>query len=220
MARLLGQVDLALFQPAQQFIGRQVDQHDLAGAVEDRVGHGLPHADAGDAADGLVEALEVLHVDRGPHVDAGRLQLLDVLPALGMAAARRVGMRQFVDQHQRGMAGQRRVQVELAQHPLAVRHRLHRQALDAVDQCFGFGAAVGLDHADEDVDALCRRRARRGKHGKGLADARRCAEVDPELAARCPGSFSLHLPEQGIGIGTCAGGAEFGIRHGKVRIPC
>ena len=36
------------------------------------VGHGLVHADAGDAADDVVQALQMLHVERRPHVDAGR----------------------------------------------------------------------------------------------------------------------------------------------------
>ena len=96
-----GQVDLAGLQPLQQFVGRQVDHHHLVGLVEQPVGHGLPDADAGDAADDVVQALQVLHVHRRPDVDAGVEQLLDVLPALGVARARRVAVRQFVEQHQR-----------------------------------------------------------------------------------------------------------------------
>ena len=85
MLGLLGHVDLALGQAAQQFIGGQVDEDDFIGAVEHRVGHGFPYADAGDAAHRLVQAVEVLDVDGGPDVDAGSEQVFDVLPALGVA---------------------------------------------------------------------------------------------------------------------------------------
>ena len=37
--RLLADVDLALAQALEQLVGRQVDQLDLVGALEDRVGH-------------------------------------------------------------------------------------------------------------------------------------------------------------------------------------
>ena len=69
-------------------------------AVEDRVGHRLAHADAGDLGDHVVQALDVLDVDRRVDVDAGGEQLLDVEIALGMPAARRVGVGELVDQHE------------------------------------------------------------------------------------------------------------------------
>jgi hypothetical protein len=45
----------------------------------------------------------VLHVQGGEHVDAGVEQLLHVLPALGVARARRVGVRELVDQQHGGL---------------------------------------------------------------------------------------------------------------------
>ncbi len=65
------QVDLARLQPLDQFVGRRVDEHHLVAAVEERVGQGLVHANAGDAATHVVQALEMLHVQRRVHVDAG-----------------------------------------------------------------------------------------------------------------------------------------------------
>ena len=41
-------------------------------------------------------------------------QLVDVLPALRVARARRVGVRQLVDEDQRRLARERRVEIELA----------------------------------------------------------------------------------------------------------
>ena len=93
-------IDLAFGQPLEQLVGRKIDQHDLVGLVEHRVRHGLAHAHLGDLLDDVVEAFEMLDVERGPDVDAGRQQLVDVLPALRMAAAGHVGVGIFVDQQQ------------------------------------------------------------------------------------------------------------------------
>jgi len=74
-----------------------VDQHDVGGVAQHRVGNGLTHGDAGDARDDVGEALDVLDVERGPHVDMRVEQFLDVLPAFGMAAVESVGVGEFVD---------------------------------------------------------------------------------------------------------------------------
>ena len=55
----------------------------------------------------------MLDVERGPNVDAGVQQFLDILPPLRVAAVRRVGVGEFVDEDQLGLARQRRVYVEL-----------------------------------------------------------------------------------------------------------
>ena len=88
VARLLRHVDLAFGEALEQLVGRQIDELDLVGAGEHAIGHGLAHVDAGDLRDDVVQAFEMLHVDRRVDVDAGREQLLDVLPALRMARAR------------------------------------------------------------------------------------------------------------------------------------
>ena len=107
-------VDLAGVQAREQVIRRQIDQLDFVGLVEDAIGQGLALAHAGDLGDQVVQALQVLDVDGGPDVDAGIQQLLDVLPALGVArrrlAADEVGVRQLIDQQDGGM-------------PLRARHR-------------------------------------------------------------------------------------------------
>ncbi len=117
---LLGQVDLALLQSQQEVIGRQVDDDDLVGFVEHAVGHGLPHADPGDARDDVVQALEMLDVHGRPDVDAGVEQLFDILPALGVPGSGDVGVRQFVDQNQLRLPLERPVQVEFPQNAIPV----------------------------------------------------------------------------------------------------
>ena len=95
---LLRDVDLPLVQALQQILRRDVDQLDLRGPIEQAVGHGLPHGDAGDLGDDVVEALEMLDIDRGVDIDAGGEQLLHILPALLVPGAGGVGMGQFVHQ--------------------------------------------------------------------------------------------------------------------------
>ena len=86
--RLLGQVDLPFAEPLEQLLGRDVDELDLVGALEHRVRHRLAHLDAGDLRDHVVQALDVLDVERGVDLDARVEQLEHVLPALGVARAR------------------------------------------------------------------------------------------------------------------------------------
>ena len=112
--RLLRHIHLAGLQARQQFVGRDVDQHHFIGGVEHLVGHGFPDAHVGDAADDVVEALQMLHIQRGEDIDARGQQFIDILPALRMARALHVGMRQFVDQDQRRDGAQRRIQIEFA----------------------------------------------------------------------------------------------------------
>ncbi len=112
---LLGHVDLALLQALQQLLGRDVHQLDLVGALEQGVGDVLPHHHAGDLRHGVLEALQVLHVDRGEHVDAGVQQVDHVLPALHVQGALDVGVGQLVHEDERGLALERRLQVELLQ---------------------------------------------------------------------------------------------------------
>ncbi len=175
-------VDLALAQPLDQVGGREVDRLDVVGAVEDGIGHGFAHADAGDLRHHGVEALDVLDVQRRVDVDAGREQLGDVAVALGVAAALGVAVGELVDERELRPACEQRVEVHLVEHALAVVDEPARDGLDAGQHRLRLDAAVGLDHPGDDVDALGEAPARRLQHGVGLADARRRAEEDLQLA--------------------------------------
>ncbi len=77
-------------------------------------GTALADADyAGDLRDDVVQALEVLHVDRRVDVDPGLEQLADVLPALQVTRARGVGVGQLVDEDELRLAREGGVEVEL-----------------------------------------------------------------------------------------------------------
>ncbi len=119
---LVRDVDLAVLQPLDQVLRGEVDDLDVVRPVDDRVRHRFAHADAGDACDHVVQALDVLDVERGVDVDPGRQHLLHVEEALGMPAVRSIGVGQLVDQHQPGAAGKHRIEVHLVHGPAPVVH--------------------------------------------------------------------------------------------------
>ena len=84
--RFLRHLDFAVLQPVNQLVRRQVDELDL-GALEYAVGHRLADADAGKAGDDVVEAFDMLDIERRIDVDPGVEQFGDILPTLGVAAA-------------------------------------------------------------------------------------------------------------------------------------
>ena len=179
---LLGDVDLALLEPLNEVVGRQVDQFDGVGAVEHRIRHGLAHPHMGDLRDHVVEALDVLDIDRGIDIDAVREQFLDVEIALRMAAAGRVGVGEFVDQRKLRTARDQRVEVHLAEHLVLVIEPFARQHFKAGQQRLGLGPAVGFDHADDDIDARFQLGMRALQHLVGLADPGSGADEDLQLA--------------------------------------
>ncbi len=180
---LVGRVDVAVRHPAAQGLGGHVDQFDLFGPAHHLVRHGLPLAYARDGLDDVAEGLQVLDVHRGDDVDAGREQLLHVLPALGVAGARDVGVGELVDEDDLGAPGQHGVQVHLRAEGPAVLQPSARHLFQAVEQGAGAGAVVVLHGADHAVGTAGHPAVRLGQHGVGLADARCRAEVDPECAA-------------------------------------
>ena len=205
---LLRDVDLALLQALDQFVGRQVDDDHLVGLVEDAVGDGFPDANAGDAADDVVERFKVLDVDRGADVDAGREQFFHVLPAFGVARAGGVAVRQFVDQDELRPACQRAVEVEFAQRVAAVGDFPERQAFQAVGHDLGFGPSVRFDHADDDVLAGEELLARHAEHGVGFSDAGRGTEENLQFAARGARRCGVDPVEKLVGVR-----ARFGFAH-------
>lgn len=201
---LLRLVYLALLEAAQQFVGRDIDQHHFIGAVEHRVGQGFGHAHAGNSPRHVVQAFQVLHVHGRQHIDAGRQQFLDVLPALRMARTGHVRMGQFIHQYQRRRAQQGLVQVELEQGLAPVLDGLqgkHRQAVQLGRRIL---APMRLHHAHQQVLAIGQQFAGGGQHRVGLADAGRGAEINAQPAA-CGFLFlRLHLRQQGIRVGALA----------------
>ena len=195
--RLVGDVDLAVLEPLDQLVGRDIDHLDL-GAFQYPIGNGLAHAHAGEGSDDIVEAFDMLDVDRRKHVDPRRQQFLDILIALGMAAFGRVGVGKLIDQHELGPPREDRVDVHLGEFATLIVDHPPWDDLVPDDEGLGFRAAMRFDHPDHDIGARALAGGTLAQHFIGLADAGRGAEKDLELAAR----LLLRLAEKGVGIGT------------------
>ena len=181
---LLGRVDVAVGHAAAQRLGGHVDQLDLVGGPDDRVGHRLALLDAGDPLDHVVERLEVLDVDGGDHVDARR-RAAPRRPASASrcgSRARWCGPARRRARPRAGGRGRRR-----RPSPRSVRRGTSiapaGHDLEVAELRGGLGPAVGLDEADDDVGAALVAAPALVEHGEGLAHARRGAEVDAQLAA-------------------------------------
>ena len=181
--RLVRDVDLAFVQPLDQVVRGEIDDLDVVGLVENAVGHGLAHPNAGDARDDVVDALDMLDVERGEDVDAGGDQLFDVEIALGVAASGRVGVGQFVDQNELRAPLQDRVDIHLGEAMTLVVNLVPGDDFEPGEQGLGLAAAVGFDNTDDDIDPLAPLGLRRLQHLVGLADAGRGAEENLEPAA-------------------------------------
>ena len=185
--RLLRHVDLAVAQTLEQLARRQVDQQQFVGFLQHPVRQGFAHLHAGDAAHLIVEAFQVLDVDRGVHVDAGGEQFLNVLPAFFVTTAGGVGVGQFVHQHQLRLGREQTVEVHFLELHATVFRAHQRQLRQAAEQRFGFGAAMGFDHAGDDFHTLAQLGVGRLQHGVGLADTGRGAEENLEPATAIAG---------------------------------
>ncbi len=220
-ARVLGHVDLACLESRQEVVGRQIDQLDFIGLVEDAVREGLALPHSRDLRHQVVEALEMLHIDRGPDIDAGLQQFLDVLPALGVTRRRiargNVRMRQLIDNQDRGPAPQRCVEVELLTHDATVPDGQRRQLLDAFLEALGLDAAVWFDVSEHQVRAHGTRTAGGFQHRVSLADARGRSEKNAQPPAPRPGLLGRDMFEQLIGIGPRIG-HEASVDLGSCRV--
>jgi len=185
--------------PAAQRLRRHVHQFDLFGRPDHGVGHRFPLWHAGDLLDHVVERLQVLDVDGGDDVDARPQQFLHVLPALLVAGAGHVGVRQLVHERDLRLAGEHRVDVHLLEEGAAVGQPGPGDHLQALDQLGGVLTPVRFHEADDHVGAALGAPVPLAEHGVGLADARGVAEVDPELprvgtAHRLPRIRCLLIP--------------------------
>lgn len=170
-------------EPTPQGLRRDVDELDLRRPAHHFVGHGLPLFDAGDLCDHVVEAFKVLDVHRRDHRDAGVEKFLDVHPALGVLAARCVGVRQLVDEDDLWPAGQHSRYVKLGEGAAAVFDMAWRDDLDTVEQFGGLLAAVRLDHCGNQIGAALQPPVCLTEHRECLAHARGGTQVNAQLAS-------------------------------------
>ena len=179
---LLRNVDLSLLEPLDQIVGREVDQLDGIGAVKYGIRYRLAHSHMGNLGDNVIEAFDVLNIDRGVNVDAVTHQLFDVEVAFRMTAALGVGMGKLVNQHDLRMPRDDGVQVHLGKMCPFVFNVSAWNDFEAAQQRFGLLAAMRLDDSNDDVIAILLARLGLLQHLVGLADAGCGADENAQLA--------------------------------------
>ncbi len=182
----VGRIDLTQLEPLDQIFRRQIDIHDLVCLGDDRIGNAFLDPDARGRLDHIAERFEMLDVERGDDTDAGLEQFLDVLVALVVAAARRVGMGKLIHQDDGRFALEDRGEVHFLDFDPVVGGHPRRNDFERADLRRRFRALVRLDIADDHVDAPLLQAISFHQHGVGLADAGGRTEVDLELAPGLP----------------------------------
>ena len=97
---------------ADQGVGRRIHDFDFVGFGQKGLGQTVGGALAGDTLHLVLLFADVLHVDGGDDADAAIQQFLDILPALGIAAAGRIVIGQAIDEAYARMAPEEGGQVD------------------------------------------------------------------------------------------------------------
>jgi hypothetical protein len=198
--RLRGHIDLALAEPLNQLVRRKVDELHLVGGLEHGVRDGLSNRDAGDASHHVIQAFEVLDIDRRIDVDTRVSELHDVLPASLVARAGRVRVSELVDENEGRTPGEGGVEIELTEHGATVLDDSWRQPLEPFEKRLGLRPPVGLDIPHDDIETRRTAAASGLEHGVCLPHARGGAEEDLQLPAAAASLLRLHSGEEGIRI--------------------
>ena len=188
-------VDLPLLQTLAEVLGRQVDVHELVRLAEHRIRYPLADLDVGRLLHHVVEAFQVLDVQRGDDVDPLGQDVLDILVPFGVPAAGDIGVRQFVDEGDLGLPGEDGVEVHLLEDHAPVFLAASRDDVESLDQLRGFRPAVGLHQPDDDVDPLVFQAVPLQEHLVRLPDAGAVPEVYLQPAAPRAADQS----EEGVG---------------------
>src|SRR5580704_14055710 len=183
-------------QTMQKGARRDVRHHHFVRLLHHPVRDGLANLDSRDVQDLVVQALQMLDVHRGQDVDACVEQNINELTTLRSLRAY-VGVRKFIHQADLRMPGENRVRVHLLENRPTIIDPLPRNRFQAFRLGNGVLARVRLEVADYYVHAALFELLAFLQHLVRLADARRVAHEDFELAAghHC-GKTRMSMPRE------------------------
>lgn len=126
----------------------------------------------------------MLDIQGGDDVDPGLKQLLHVLPALGVATARNVCVRQLVHQRDLRMPGEHGIDIHLLERSAPVTHHPPGDDRQIPHLRRSVGPAVGLDKTDDHLSPATSAPAALLQHRVCLADTGGRTQVDAQGACR------------------------------------
>ncbi len=173
-------IDLSLLEALLEVFGGEVDVDDLVGLGEDGIGQALAHFYADEVLHHVVEAFEMLDVEGRNHVYSCGDDVLDVLVSLGVFAAGDVGMGELIDDGDRGVSGDDGIHIHFLNDDLVIFDLSAGDDFKAFEEAGGFGAAVGFDEANDDVDPFVFKAVRFLQHAESFSDAGAVTEIDLE----------------------------------------
>ena len=171
-------VNFSGFQPEYEFFRFNVDKLHLVGLIKNVVRQALAYDNSGDGCHQIVETFKMLNIDGRPDGNTRPQNLFNILIALGVAAAVRVGVGQFVHQKNFRLARQRRIHIKFIKGDISVGNTEKRELFKTIKQCGCFRAGMGFDITGDDVYSLRLGRMRGLEHGGGLAHSGGIAEED------------------------------------------
>jgi len=173
------------------------------------------NCDLNDLPDNIAQAFQVLDVDRGIDADPAIEQLFDILPAFGMARAGNIGVGQFINQNQVGMARQCCINIKFLLRGAPVFHLPPGQDFQPGQQGFGLDAPVRLHDAHNHVNPFVAAQTGSIQHAVGFAYPGCCPKEDFQFAPFRLPVLCLNTGQQHIGIGSLVIG--HGVRSSRAR---
>src|SRR5579875_99353 len=182
---LLAAINHAARETVEQRPRCQIDHDHFIGLLHYPIGNRLAHADSGDLVHLVVQALQVLDVHGGEHVDSGFQENLHVFPTFGAGRSGHVRVRELVDRAALRAARQNGIDIHLFKRGATVLDFLSRNDLQAF--CFQDRvlAAVRLEVAHYHIHALSFQFPGFHQHLVGFADPGGVAHVNFQTAPPC-----------------------------------
>ena len=194
---------MAVLHARARRFGRQVDEDDLVRVIYNLVRDRLADLYACHRFHGVVQALDVLDVQRCNNVDVRIEDDLHVLVTFFPFGAGRVRVRELVDQTDSRAARKHCFDVKLLYRHASVFHLSPWQHLKAFELRCGRGSSVGFDEANDDAFAVAAAALALVEHRERLTNAGEGTQVDAKAAARrLLALFTVRLEKKGIRVRT------------------
>ena len=139
--------------------------------------------DAGDLLHLLVEALDMLNVDRRNDADPRIENLHYVLPPLGVLTSLDIGVSQLVNDHDLGMQVDDALRIHLLELLAFVKELAARNERKPCDEGFRFRTTVRFNVSDTHIDTCIEQLVCLLQHPVGFAHTGAHADIDLKLAA-------------------------------------
>ncbi|OPY08805.1 MAG: hypothetical protein A4E66_01812 [Syntrophus sp. PtaB.Bin001] len=147
-------INLSFLEAFPKILRREINIDDLVRFGQDAVRQPLPHLHPHGFFHRIIEAFQMLDIQGGHDMNAGRQQILNVLVALGVAASRGVGVSQFVHQGHLWLPAQNGIHIHFFYRYPTIGLDETGNDFQSLQQLFSFGSPVCFHQPDDHVDSF------------------------------------------------------------------